>query len=233
MQGHDTKKIKNTSRSTPHVQRDRLKFEHKGPAPDSVEAELKMQAMLAKKLKLKKVRCSLMPSLHDVPQQHASSCEGGSKCRSDLTALQGQSRTGPDDGLDGLLEGFEDLNGAVPVATAEVPQSVGEEVDRDSDDPGFVTTSGLETDVIDSDENDIDSGRDSFMTEETGEQDGSLCTSDELNDDDPVGVSLLQSFVVAANSSAILQCCHRLVLTAKISLVGLQIPVARDFHHSR
>lgn len=51
--------------------------------------------------------------------------------------MQGQSRTGPDDGLDALLAGFEDLNGSAPGGTPSVPQLPAEEYSIGSDDPGF------------------------------------------------------------------------------------------------
>lgn len=59
--------------------------------------------------------------------------------------LQGQPRTGPDDGLDGLLEGFEDLNGTVPMENLKLPQLLSEEDSRGSDSPKFVDMDGSDT----------------------------------------------------------------------------------------
>eukprot|EP00892_Ulva_mutabilis_P003510 jgi/Ulvmu1/1530/UM011_0260.1 len=137
MQAQDKKTTKPTrpAQSTTKIQQDRVQSKRNDSSPDSIEAELQMQAMLAKKLKLKK----------------------------------GQSRTGPDDGLDGLLEGFEDLVGAKSELKPVLSQQWMEEEDANSDDPGFADPGALDTDdEVESDDATNDSSH-SLATEDSGD----------------------------------------------------------------
>lgn len=141
-------------------------------ATDSIEAELQMQSTLAKKLQLKQV------GLLDTMSSGAATPPGWSVQQvtcipaigySSITplVLQGQPRTGPADGLDGLLEGFEDLNGTVPTGIFNVPPLSVEEDSRDGDSGGYLNMVGSDTDNDTSNEHSDKEGTTSDNGDET------------------------------------------------------------------
>ena len=133
MQGSDKKDNVASARSSAKLApvKERARPDKTASIPDSVDAEIQMQSMLAKKLKLKNVRFRVTLLRYSGKHVHRW------KLAIIDLPLQGQSRTGPDDGLDALLAGFEDLNGSARGGTPSMPQLPEEEYSIDSDDPGF------------------------------------------------------------------------------------------------